>query len=742
MSNVPSAPFANLLLVVPGRDISFVTALQSTFNRNFQKVSTMERVPRMQAEISIECKRKNCNFVATTSLAVMKLLDPDIDGTHNDNLGLVRTFISLDKQVIRVVLLPPIVWMFTVPHGHFLIGHYLDKLRKGGQLTTDLFDFTMITPENADPMLFRMYSADIISVDIETHQEGIRITSVAYTAGWFDAKAPYGIRTETGVIRCDQTTYPWCISLMRQFNQLPAPKVMQNGQYDATYFLRFNAPLRNWLFDTYNMFHAMFPELPRDIGFMSGFFLDNFRYWKEEAGRDLYQYNAKDTHNTLWVWLGMIRYCQRQDMQYAHTNYLIQFPRVFPALHSGLEGILAIPEKQKELHDKYTQEFEGARAKLDKLLGTQGFNPGSWQQVKQAMLALNYRKEGGTDEKALTAMKEANALYEPFVDAVLEYRGGKKAVSTYLEVELLNGRLMYQIDPSGTETGRASSKASNFWVGTQIQNIPPYARAMFRADPGWVMFEVDKAQAESYCTGFLSQDANLLHTLATSPDFHCTNASLFFGVPFDQLYDVLTKKVLRKDIRTVAKRVNHGANYNMGAYVLLTTMGTKAVMESKRLLNLPAGMSLLKVCEYLLWCFDQAYPDIRNRWYQELVKELETTGKLVLPNGWTRRTFLRPRKNKPELNSMVAHKPQGLSVMLVNEGWQKVWREMQLGRHQGNLRIKAQIHDALLGQVRIGHEHIVQEIADALVIPIQIEGRTMVIPSTIAIAETWDGLKD
>src|SRR4029078_1364127 len=118
----------------------------------------------------------------------------------------------------------------------------------------------------------------------------------------------------------------------------------------------------------------------------------------------------------------------------------------------------------------------------------------------------------------------------------------------------------------------AASKASNFWCGTQIQNIPEYAKSQLIADikekregekreeekrkeEEWELCELDKKASESFTTAYLSQDKNLLNVLHNSPDFHCTNASLFCGIPFEELF--ANGKVLNKPIRTITHTVNH-----------------------------------------------------------------------------------------------------------------------------------------------------------------------------------------
>lgn len=758
---MPPSPNPNLLLVLPNRDISQVPSLQGMFNKYFAVVRPCAIRISMLSELAMHAKQAGTSFVATTDISILRLADPSLQGSQNDNIGtiaVVKNPISPTAE-LRIILLPTLAQQHTVNYGAFLIDHFLQKLRYGGTLKKDRFTWNYIGPHNLNSIAGRISgSSFLVAVDIETSRTDLRITSVAYTAGFYDSTT-HAITTETYVIRLAPDTYPFCVDAMRVMNSTKPPKVMQNGQYDASYFLRFNAALENWLYDTFTMAHCIYAELPRDLAFLSSFYLENFRFWKDESGTNLYEYNAKDTHNTFWLWLAQIQYAP----EYAIHNYKTKFPSVFPCLSCAMDGMQVNLDTMQRLHTEESNKRDAAQRKLAYLLGEPNFNPGSSKQTLEMFAALGYKpsirtktikgkqeKVSSSDEKEMNRFKETSILYERIGDYILDYRGAAKAVSTYFEVTLYHDpagiyppRLMYKLEPTGTDTGRLASQESPFWCGTQVQNIPGYARAMVESEPGWSFGAVDKSQAESYCTGYLSQELGLIKAVTTSPDFHCHNASMFFGIPFAELYDAIKRKVLRKDIRTLSKRVNHGANYNMGARVLLTTMGSKAVAFAKGVLKLPSNWSLLKVCEHLMECFDKAYPRIRKDWYNQTIMEVIKTGKLVNPTGYTRRTFLRPHKSKPELNSAVAHAPQSLSSELVERAMLDIWRTVQLGSHKGRFRLKAPIHDEILF---IAKDEVLEEcleiVATKMVIPIVIHGRTMTIPSTKASGKLWSECKD
>ena len=723
---------SRLLLLVDSADIPYAKLVQGltsnfveTYVRALPVANTVE-LAKLFADTGADC-------LATTRIGLMKKIDPTLEGTAAENYGYYMEAPAYTGKR-PVLMLPPLKSVVTQNFGNFLMGRYLRKLYAPNSfMHMPPMRWELGTQSNAQAALAMMQKARLISVDIETKRDPLLMTSVSYTA-WFG-----GADARTIVFPVNADTVDWVFDCIHQFNLLPAPKLLQNGQYDIAWFMRFNVPLHNYLFDTYNAMHCWYPELDKDLAFIASFTLLNFRFWKDEASKDLYEYNAKDTHNTLFAYLAMMA----EYPAYASRNYLQEFPLVFPALHCGLEGIAVDQEERMRLRAIEQGKVDSALGELRQLIGVPEFNPGSSQQVLKLMHALGYKQAAGTDKIEMQKFSEAHPLFTYAADLIRKYRKAVKAISTYYDMTMCCNRLIYKIDPAGTDSGRLASQSSPFWTGTQIQNIPAYCKDMFIPDPGWLMSEVDNSQSESRCTAYISEDLRLIDTVENSPDFHCTNASLFFGIPFEELFDISTSKVLRKDIRTVSKRVNHGANYNMGPDVLVDTMGTAEVLRAGRLLKLPAAWRPRRIAEHLLECFHAAYPNIAGKYYKEVIAEIVRTGFLVGATGWTRRTFLQPTKSKLDLNSAVAHAPQSLSVMLVNKAYFRVWKELQIKSKSQRIRLKAQIHDSLFFQYPVGGEAVVQEVSELMKIPCVVNGRTMIIPNDPKFgAARWGALKD
>jgi DNA polymerase I-like protein with 3'-5' exonuclease and polymerase domains len=391
------------------------------------------------------------------------------------------------------------------------------------------------------------------------------------------------------------------------------------------------------------------------------------------------------------------------------------------------------------------------------------------QQVKLLFKVLGVGHLTSTDKANMLKAKAAHPLNNRILTQVTEIREAKKLIGTYLTVhKLYHGRWHYKINPAATDTGRLNSTESSYWCGLQIQNIPrgDSFKQCVISDPGWLLAEIDKAQSEARCVGYLSGETKLINVVEGPNDYHAWNAFAFFGLPYESIYSNEKKKTLNKEIRDLSKRTNHGANYNMGDGMLLDTMGPKNVSRAKILLKLPAHFSLKKVCAFLLERYAATYPRVKGLYYDAIKKEIELTGRLVSPLGWVRVFFEKPTKSKPALNAAVAHPSQNLSVGIVNREFYNIWRSQIYGAFyptsyasagpeldasclKNNIRIKAQIHDSNFFQYRQELQAIPQWVADNIMNTIvAVKGadgvtRSMFIPSDVAAGKNrWSELKD
>ena len=712
-------------------------------------------------DLQLVCKKVGnvAGVICTNSRVLRLVLDNQIDYVDS---GKAPTLDSYEGSILDLYELPgiepakellilnPPRHLVTVPYAPFLFERFITKITnpKSWYPQTEFLWETLDVnnPERCEYLLREFARADLIGDDIETivNDPHRRISVCGFTA--------YFRKTHTTLSVVIPFDSPAAWSWARKFATLPIRKVFQNGLYDNSYKARWNCLPSHWYWDTQHLFHSWYSELPKSLDAILAFSIRKTRYWKEDGKtgnlHDYYRYNALDHWATVNACLSLIH----EMPDWAVANYLEEFPLVFPCLTCALEGERIDLDKFRENAAKEKQKIENKLKTLQYWIGNSQFNPGSWQQVLKLFKLLPGC--GALTSTNAIAMKKAK-FASPFNDRILteieEYRQAVKAHGTYFnEEKLWNGRLYYSLNPAGTDTLRLASRESAYWCGFQIQNIPrgPEVKECIISDPGWLSAEIDKEQSEARCVGYLSGETALIDLVESPRDYHSWNASKFFGIPYEQIYDEERKKKLDVELRDLSKRTNHGANYNMGDGVMLDTMGPKNVSKAKMILRLPVHWKLRKVCAYLLEQYDKTYPNIRGRYYASIVKRIALTGKLVSPLGWTRRFFGKPAENKQHLNSAIAHEPQNLSVHIINREFYALWHDTIYGALKGLVRLKAQIHDSIKLQYRQEYPNLPKEIEQKYMrTKVQVVGsdgieRTMLIPNDVSAGKVrWSELK-
>jgi DNA polymerase I-like protein with 3'-5' exonuclease and polymerase domains len=650
------------------------------------------------------------------------------------------------RNDLEWVILPPLEQTQTVPYGKFISGRFLSKLTEPDSWQrVPEFSYSLFEPGNAESTFERFRTTDLIAIDIETRPD-LTISCVGYTAVFLEGSSGRISTLSYTVPLTDLAALAW----IRKLNALPIPKVFQNGKYDCAYLSRYNAVPEWYLFDTANAMHSWYAELPKDLGFIQSFFVRTAAYWKDLAKTgnlaDHYLYCAKDT------WATAIGFCYWliEAPEWAKRNYAMEFPVVAPSHFCELLGIRVDFAALQRARQNYSTKLEEKQESLNKMLGGKQFNTGSPKQKLALLAALGYQfpknRKPSTKEQELKKAAFQHPLNARILNKVIEIQKDRKLLSTYLwdkddptNRKEFHGRVLYSLNPHGTDTGRNASREGQFWSGIQIHNVPrgDAVKQIFVADADFLFGECDLEQAESRDTAYISGCESLIRAVSGDKDFHSVNASAFFGIPYEAIYDSAKRKTLDKPLRDLSKRVNHGANYNMGAAVLVDTMGYEKVMEAKKLLKLPAYWDMLAVAEHLLACFHKTYPEISKVYYPWVCRQIAENKMLTCATGWTRYCFSDPSKSKQALNAYVAHPPQSLNAMVLNRAFVRVFLDLQMhSEHSRNFRLLAQIHDSILFQYRKGHDYLCREVKKRMEIPVTVTGadgkvRTFTVPAAV-----------
>jgi DNA polymerase I-like protein with 3'-5' exonuclease and polymerase domains len=769
-------------------DKSYLPYLKSMFNGRNTYVCLQNF--RLLTELEIYCKSKNITAVVSTNTAILaKLLE--LQGNAKDSPSLSDYAGSLfSYRNLEIVFVSPLSQLFTVPYGRFICERFISKVVAPHAWSEPTkFTFSVPKPSELEALYDRFSRAFAIATDIETLKNPLSIRCVGYT-GVFLNSATGAVTSESFVIAVDSE---FNLEWVRKFNELPPAKIFQNGKYDNSYLLRYRAVPRNWLWDTAHMFHCWYSELPKDLAFLNAFFLRKVVYWKDLAETsDLYEYYkycALDTWATANVWIQWILTAP----EWAKRNYTLEFPLVFPCLLAEMTGVIRRPEKIAEARKKVEAQITTKKLSLEKATGCKGFNPNSPPQVKTLLKVLGHKDVTSTKEIELMKYAFEHPLTGWFTELILDIRGLRKLATTYLRTDddakqsgMYEGEggakefhnfWLYSQNPHGTDTGRLASGEHHFWCGANIQNVPvrdgPIIRETIEAPPGFLFGECDLEQAESRDTAHIAGDEVLIANVTGVKDFHSLNAAAFFGCKYEDIYDDEKKKTKNKPLRDKAKRVNHGANYNMSPPVLVTTMGLKEIFEAGKALGMK-GATPEKISGFLLERFHGLYLKLRGReapfepgtYYAWVVECISISKRLVsrayhhteynlktFPDAkryieqgdWTRYCFGKPDKSKTDLNSYVAHVPQSLNARTLNEAWMRVFYEVALP-NPGTFRLHAQIHDSILFSFAPGFKKHAESVRNCMEIPCTVRDvsgtyRTFTVPAALKMGKDGNGAK-
>ena len=170
-------------------------------------------------------------------------------------------------------------------------------------------------------------------------------------------------------------------------------------------------------------------------------------------------------------------------------------------------------------------------------------------------------RQFSTDEEYLQGFAGKHRI----VDLILQYRGVKKLISTYVEalpllVNPVTGRIHTSFNQAVTATGRLSSTNPN------LQNIPVrddmgrrIRRAFVPSDEEHILLAADYSQVELRLMAHLSADPSLIEAFRQGEDIHSATAAKLFHKSIDEV---------SSDERRKAKTANFGIIYGISAFGL------------------------------------------------------------------------------------------------------------------------------------------------------------------------------
>lgn len=578
---------------------------------------------------------------------------------------------------------------------------------------------------------------DKLSIDVETVQPGTHIEELGLSHD-----PNFGISVFLLKGRNPALTENEELKLWQTFAQLVACKkvVMQNALYDiGVIWYNQHILITTLWHDTLIGAHICWPEFPRDLGFLGAICLD-VAPWKVK-GQHTAEYNPADAANTL----GIAEVIEKEiDKQGIRKTFDFEMGMIPVALMMQLQGIEVDRDTQKELITKWSEKRAELKKQLDLVIGREiNFNsPKHMQQLLYVDLGLPIQyKRRKSKEDSRTVTTDAAALRtlsrlvpnNPVFNLILDYKKADMLINNFLNIELSpEGKVHTSYNITGASSddeedtkktkrsfGRWSSSSSiilPFGSGN-LQNVPPEARKMYKAKPGWKIIEADYSQAEAvemaYLTGNhkmkkMFKDSFGLPKAEKAPyDIHSMTIANMLGIPIDKV---------TPELRRDGKTIRHASNYSAGPTVLANRL----------------GCSLAKAKLYTE-LFHKSEPTLRM-WYERVQQELKKTRTLY--NMFGRKHRFLDRWGDTLFRSAYSYIPQSSVGDLLNLALRRLYDgHVDLGYE---MIILLQLHDALYVMVQDENvDKAIRHIRKLMLIPQEYNNEKFIIDVEFKIKTSW-----
>ena len=362
-------------------------------------------------------------------------------------------------------------------------------------------------------------------------------------------------------------------------------KIGQNIKYDYEVLTRYGVTLQGKMFDTMIAHYLIQPELHHNMDYMAETLLGYQTIHIEEllgpkgkkqknmrdlSPTDIYEYAAEDADITLR--LKNVLEPRLKELGVEELFWSIEMPLVRVLADMELNGVCLDTEALQDTSKIFTERMKQYEQEIYKEAGEE-FNISSPKQVGdilfgklQIMDKPKKTKTGQyvTSEEVLQSLESKS----PIVRNILNYRGMKKLLSTYIDAlpKLINprtGHIHTSFNQALTATGRLSSSDPN------LQNIPVRTddgkeiRKCFIPEEGCLFFSADYSQIELRIMAHLSEDENMMEAFREGHDIHRATAAKIWHVDIDKVTDAQRKK---------AKQANFGIIYGITTYGLAQRM--------------------------------------------------------------------------------------------------------------------------------------------------------------------------
>lgn len=469
-------------------------------------------------------------------------------------------------------------------------------------------------------------------------------------------------------------------------------KVGQNLKYDLTVLANYGIHLSGPLFDTMLAHYLIQPELRHNMDYLAEIYLNYKTIHIEELigpkGRgqknmgdlepkDIYKYACEDADVTLRLMKPLAEELHKNSLEEVFQN--IEMPLMPVLARMERNGVVLDTETLKEVENDFTVRLQTLEKDIYELAGHE-FTINSPRQVGEVLfgeLKLSEKVKKTKSGQYSTSEEVLRDLHSkhPIVQKILDYRGLKKLLSTYVEAlpKLINpatGHIHTSFNQAVTATGRLSSSNPN------LQNIPVRGedgreiRKAFIPEAGEIFFSADYSQIELRIMAHLSGDEHMIEAFNAGHDVHAATAARIFHKDI---------KDISKDERRKAKTANFGIIYGISAFGLAERMDVSRT-EAKELIDSYFEM-YPKIKDYISKAVDTA----REKGYIET----EFGRRRYLPDINSRNAVVRGYAERNAVNAPI----QGTAADIIKIAMIRV--QQRLDAEGCKARMMLQVHDEL-----------------------------------------------
>lgn len=482
------------------------------------------------------------------------------------------------------------------------------------------------------------------------------------------------------------------LELLRPIYENPDTlKVGQNLKYDLQVLLNHGIELRGPMFDTMIAHYLLHPEMRHGMDYLAEAYLHyqtihideligtgkNQKSMAELSPEEVYVYACEDTDITLRLKNLFAPELEKEGLMKLFQE--IEMPLMPVLAYMERNGVCIDTEGLRETSVLYSEEMQRIEEEIYQLAGVH-FNISSPRQVGEVlfnqMKITNKPKKTktgqyATTEEILVSLKSKS----PIVGKILEYRGLKKLLSTYIDAlpELINpdtGHIHTSFNQTVTTTGRLSSSNPN------LQNIPvrdeqgKEVRKAFIPEAGQEFFCADYSQIELRIMAHLSGDENLIEAFNAGQDIHAATAAKIFHKALEEV---------TSDERRKAKTANFGIIYGISAFGLAERLDVSRT-EAKELID-GYFLTYPGVKEYM----EKSIAMAREKGYTETIFKR----RCYLPDINSNNANVRGNAERNAINSPI----QGSAADIIKIAMIRVYQRMKAEGIRSKMIL--QVHDEL-----------------------------------------------